>query len=204
MTDKKTYLVSPGGSGCNLMYSLFGEQYMKAGYEFHNVHQRFTQVREPGNTRILYLMAHPVEMLLSLARRFWQAETWIYHIRMIQGDINGLYNVTEPCPGGEKPTLERYAEQGLNLYDFHQHAAGWKWYCKIHDIEHLFIQYENIPDRIAEIIRFVGKAPVNSFEWQERASNWQEDPRRELVRKLAEIHYDDIRYWEDWNTHHGK
>lgn len=201
MERKKIHLVGPGGCGITWMYALFGEAYMKGDWSFHNVHQRFTQVREPEKTKILYLTAHPVNIILSYERRFWQPEIWVYLIQMIQGDINGLYNITEPCDGGEKPTLERYAEQGLNLYDFHQHAAGWKWYCKIHNIEHLFIRYEDIPDRFAEIEAFVGKRAEN-YEWIARNSDYETDPRRAIIHRLLDIHFDDIRYWEDWNIMH--
>jgi hypothetical protein len=197
MTDKNTYLVSPGGSGCNWMYALFGERFMKADYTFHNVHQRFAQVPDPETAKVLYLMAHPVNILLSLSRRFWTAETWIYHIRMIQGDINGLYNITEPCDGGEKPTIERYAKQGLNLYDFHQHAAGWKWYCSAQNIPFLQIKYEEIPDRIGEIIAFVGKAPEHAFEVRKRESDYKTDERKEMIEQLAQIHLDDIWYYSE-------
>lgn len=190
MKEKRTYLVSPVGM-VDPLRDLYGEPLLTGGGEFLNHQQRFPQVRNPENTRVLYIADHPLNMLLSFEKRI-TGEKWYGLIRSIQGDENGMRNIS----GRDGATLERYADQGANLFDFHQHLAGWRWYCQTNNIEFLFVKYENLQARQMEINYFLRRdtAPIE-FPTQ---SNFLTDPRDELIAKLTQIHYDDIMYYNEY------
>ena len=180
--DYKNILISPGGSGTNYIYEVFGKRHLVGEWDrfkqdkWPNPHQRHAQFRVP--TRVLYLMAHPLNILMSFNRRkFFKS---IHAVQNLQGDVNGARGVV-PC------TLDEYARHGVNWFNFADHFEAWQWYCTKAGLPMLFVTYAAIGDNLTNIERFLKIPRAKILHFTARESDFN-TLNTEVLTKLETVH----------------
>lgn len=183
-------IISPGGTGSNFLYHLFGKDKLTANLlGAFNPHQR-TASKIKGN-KIMYLGGHPLNIIMSAERRgFFKYPN---HVRNIGGDVNRfmLYNIN---------SLEKYIDVGVNLFDFGGHFLGWKPYIdKIIDYDWLDNEGKSLG--LKEAVTYLQKQGYKVQNRQEirgrKSHKWQDlDPT--YLMQLEKIHKEDIQIYNEY------
>ena len=117
-------------------------------------------------------------------------------VNALGADLNGMHNIKDPKT--DRPTLERYAEYGQNLFDFGDHARRWRYYCRGRYIPNMFVRYEDLPKKMDSVMSFLGADQLNPFEWKERKAAKDIQNNKGLKDTLEKIHTSDILYWMEF------
>lgn len=171
------FLKSPGGSGTRYLYSVFGKENLCGGRKWFNPHSRFDP-NLPDDAQIFYVMAHPLNILLSFEKEGFFKDPNMRIIENMQGDKNSWvhYGVD---------SLEKYADVGVNMFDFQDHAK--RAFTRVNTG---LLIYEELKETIHRI-RLPQIEPKPFV--QRRSDYTKADP--ELIRKLEKIHKSDIEFY---------
>lgn len=172
------FLKSPGGSGTRFLYSVFGKKNLCGGRDWFNPHQRICE-HLPEESKVFYVMAHPLNILLSFEKEGFFNDPHYAMIKNIQGDMNSFAN-------GKIKSVYDYAERGINCFNFKDH---FEQNLKMFPNMQLLI-YENLATEIELIdLQMIEPKPFV----MRRSDYTKENP--EFIRKLREIHKEDIDFY---------
>lgn len=174
----KVFMISTGGCATEYIRDTYGSLYLKGGDANHNPHIKHTHTMPKDDFKILYLYAHPLNVLSSFERRGFLKNGLA--VSASSGDM--VFSKVHP-----DLTLESYAEIGINIFWFKEHYLRWYRFVKKNKIPALFVKYEGIADNIGVIERFINRhAP--GFVFTGRTSHVP----THLIDSLKDIHHDDI------------
>lgn len=183
LTLAKIYLISTGGAGTHFLYHCYGRAKLKGNKKNWMQHQRQAKI-EDTNFRVIYLYAHPIDILMSFYRRGFLKG--LDAVNNLGGDMEEMKKIAG-C------NLEGYANNGVNVFQFKSHTLGWIDYLKREFIPSLILKYEAIRDHKPLLDRFIGTS-AKTFVWQQRQSSYANLPE-DLAAKLEHVHKADIEFF---------
>ena len=138
---------------------------------------------DTSTAKVLYLIGHPLNTILSLVNRETKLFVRPESIQMHQGNENAMRHIR---------ALDHYLREGVNCFQFKDHYMGWAAYCAANEIPMKVVEYTTIPDKLDEIAEFLEIRIKYRIDWHARQSKWEDHQYRE---ELLEVHGDDVEFF---------
>lgn len=198
MESKGTYLFGTGGSGMTYLKRKLGwvNKEPESTQHFRYLNEKFMGVKidVPADAKIVYLFAHPFDVMLSFERRGFLAK-YDMAVSNLQGDIQKYKKL-------KIHSLKDYINHGSDLFMFGHHFNS--FYNLPNKV--LFIKYEALEENIKFISRWAGITIDTDEEFKDRASDFSKTDCKTL-RGLIDIHgswADHYNNLPDYFTNKGK
>ncbi len=198
MENKGTYLFGTGGSGMTFLKRKLGwvNKEPESTQHFRYLNKKFMGVKidVPTDAKIVYLFAHPFDVMLSFERRGFLAK-YDMAVSNLQGEI-------EKYKKFKIHNLNDYLSHNTDLFMFgHHFNSFYKLPNKV-----LFIKYEALEQNIKFISRWAGITIDTDEGFKDRASNFSKSDCK-TIRGLIDIHggwADHYNNLPDYFTNKGK
>ena len=181
--DHTVQVTSFGGAGTTALVQRFLDagvdlQRGPAQWPFKHRRKPPTADEVPPGFRVVYVVADPRDAVLSIFRRHLQ----IGHYAALHG--------TQPGAEirGHLASLDAFLNHGVDLFELGDHVNGWLEHPPGYEV--LFIRYEHLAGRFAEVCEFIGlEASQPGMPAHVRRSDWRSAPGR-TRRRLNAIYGD--------------